>query len=291
MIRQLRRLRRNPILLGRYVVNNPKTAALAVLGIVGVVAVVVLSFTVALIPRWVGFLGVAALSGYVAVGQWGRLALILRSTEAPPGEVAPGLVEVSGTARAPDGVPLVTPDEPEGEYLAYKRVTRVDTDPGTDDDPPFLDADAGDRDVAAVPLYVTDETGTVLVDTNNADVRLDWDDVDRSSRETRKWAGLEPGDPVTVYGTAMPPASRRPPGVVDAMSEVSDRMRGVDFDDLSTGEDIVISKSPQRPYLILSDRSGIGLLGRQLVYFGVTGLVTLGLVAAAVLAMVGIPVV
>lgn len=76
MIQQLRRLRRNPILLARYVVHSPKTVALT---LVGVVAVGLLSFTVALIPRWLRFLGVAALSGSVAVRQWGRLAIVVHA--------------------------------------------------------------------------------------------------------------------------------------------------------------------------------------------------------------------
>jgi hypothetical protein len=294
MLQKLRRMQRNPMLLLRYVMNNPKKVLLALAVLVAVVAVVLASFTVDAIPKWVGLLGVAVLPGYAAWLQWGRLALLLRASEVPAGQVTSGVVEVSGTARPAGESGLVSPDraEREGEYLAYKRVERVDTDPGHEDEElPFMDKDAGDRDVAAAPLYVEDDTGRVLVDTNNADVRLDWDDTNRGSRRTTKWAALEPGDPVTVYGTAMAPDRRQPPGVVDSMSDLSDTMQGRDFEAAAGDEDVVVSKGRRLPYLIVSDRSGLGLLGRQLAYFLVAGLLTVGLLVAALLGIIGMPVV
>ncbi|MEF8887481.1 MAG: hypothetical protein V5A30_06710 [Haloarculaceae archaeon] len=294
MLQKLRRMQRNPMLLLRYVMNNPKKVLLALGVLVAVIAVVLLSFSVDAIPTWSGFLGVAVLPAYAAWLQWGRLALLFRASEMPAGQVSSGVVEVSGTARPAEQGGLVSPDRVnrEGEYLAYKRIERIDTDPGHDDEElPFLDKEAGDRDVAAAPLYVEDDTGRVLVDTNNADVRLDWDDTSRGGRRTTKWAALEPGDPVTVYGTAMALDRRNPPGIADSLSDVSDSMRGWDFDELAAGENVVISKSLDRPYLILSDRSGLGLLGRQLAYFLVAGLLTVGLLVVALLGIVGRPVV
>lgn len=282
------------MLLVRYVMNNPKKVLLALGVLVAVVAVVLASFSVDAIPKWIGLLGLAVLPAYAAWLQWGRLALLLRASETPAGQVSSGAVEVSGTARPAQEAGLVSPDraEREGEYLAYKRVERVDTDPGHDDEElPFMDKDAGDQDVAAAPLYVEDDTGRVLVDTNNADVRLDWDDTSRGGRRTTKWSALEPGDPVTVYGTAMPPNRRQPPGVIDSVSDLSDTMQGRDFEALAAGEDVVVSKGRRLPYLILSDRSGLGLLGRQLAYFLVAGLVTVALLVAALLGVVGMPVV
>lgn len=287
-------MQRNPMLLLRYVMNNPKKVLLALAVLVAVVAVVLLSFSVEAIPTWVGLLGLAVIPAYAAWLQWGRLALLFRASEVPAGQVSSGIVEVSGTARPVGEGSLVSPGraEREGEYLVYKHVERVDTDPGHDDEElPFLDKEAGDRDVAAAPLYVEDDTGRVLVDTNNADVRLDWDDTSRGSRRTTKWAALEPGDPVTVYGTAMPPDQRQPPGVVDSMSDLGDAMQGRDFEATAAGEDVVVSKGRRLPYLILSDRSGLGLLGRQLVYFLVAGLVTVALLVAALLGIIGRPVV
>ena len=293
MLQKLQRMRRNPMLLLKYVLTNPKKVLLALAVLVAVVAVVLASFTVDAIPKWVGLLGVAVLPGYAAWLQWGRLALLFRASEVPAGKVGSGVVEVSGTARPVQEGGLVSSDraEREGEYLAYKRVERVDTDPGHDDDDvPFMEADTTDRDVAAAPLYVEDDTGRVLVDTNNADVRLDWDDTNRGGRRTTKWAALEPGDPVTVYGTAMAPDRRQPPGVVDSMSDLSDTMQGRDFEAAAGDEDVVVSKGRRLPYLIVSDRSGLGLLGRQLAYFLLAGVLTVGLLVAALLGVVGSPV-
>lgn len=158
MLRKLQQMRQNPTLLLRYVLNNPKTVVMVLAGLAAVVVVVVLSFSVEVIPTWIGLLGLAVLPGYAAWLQWGRLSLLVRASEVPAGRVSPGVVEVSGTARAAD-------------------------------------------------------------------------------------------------------------------------------------EDVVVSKSTQLPYLVLSDRSGIGLLGRQLGYFVVAGVATLALVGAAVLGIVGLPVV
>jgi hypothetical protein len=293
MLRKLKRMRRNPMLLAQYVLNNPKKVALMLLGVAGVVAVVLLSFQVDAIPTWIGLLGLAVLPGYAAWLQWGRLSLLIQASEMPADQVTPGVVKVSGTARAARGDLRVSPGrEHDEEYLAYKRIEKVDTDHGNEDEElPFLDEDTRERDLGAVPLYVEDDTGDVLVDTNNADVRLSWDDTNRSGRRTTKWAALRPGDQVTVYGTAMPPEQRTPPGLVDSLSDLSDTMAGQDFGDIAAEEDTVISKGPQLPYLIVSDRSGIGLLGRQLVYFLAAALLTLGLFGAAGLGILGMPVV
>jgi hypothetical protein len=291
MLRKLQQMRQNPTLLLRYVLNNPKTVVMVLAGLAAVVVVVVLSFSVEVIPTWIGLLGLAVLPGYAAWLQWGRLSLLVRASEVPAGRVSPGVVEVSGTARAADEDARVSPGRQGEEYLAYKRIEKVDTDPGNqDEEPPFLD-ETRDRDVEAVPIYVEDDTGAVLVDTNNADVRLSWDETSRGGRRTTKFAGLRDGDPVTVYGTAMAPGQRQPPGFVDSMSDLSDTMQGRSFDEVAADEDVVVSKSTQLPYLVLSDRSGIGLLGRQLGYFVVAGVATLALVGAAVLGIVGLPVV
>lgn len=292
MLRKLQQMRRNPTLLLRYVLNNPKTVLMVLAGFAAVVVIVVLSFSVELIPTWIGLLGLAVLPGYAAWRQWGRLSLLVRASEVPAGRVSPGVVEVSGTARAGAEGARVSPGRQGEEYLAYKRIEKVDTDPGNQDEElPFTDKETSDRGVEAVPIYVEDDTGAVLVDTNNADVRLSWDETSRGGRRTTKFAGLRDGDPVTVYGTAMTPEQRQPPGFVDSMADLSDTMQGRRFDEVAADEDVVVSKSTQLPYLVLSDRSGIGLLGRQLGYFVLAGVLTLALLGAAVLGIVGLPVV
>jgi hypothetical protein len=235
MLQKLQRMRRNPILLLRYILNNPKTVAMVLAGLVAVVAVVLLSFSVEVIPTWIGLLAVAVLPGYAAWLQWGRLALLFRASVVRAGGVSGGVIEVSGTARAADGGARVSPGREDEEYLAYKRIEKVDTDHGhghDDEEMPFLD-ETRDRDVGAVPISVEDDTGEVLVDTNNADVRLSWDDVSRGSRRTTKFVGLHDGDPVTVYGTAMAPEQRQPPGFVDSMSDLGNTMQGRDFEEIA----------------------------------------------------------
>lgn len=273
----------------RYVLNNPQRVAKILLAFLAVALVVVLSLSVEAVPTWIGLLGLGAVPGYVARIQWGKLSLLVTATEVPAGQVSPGVVEVSGTARPAVEGASVSPDGDDAEYLAYKRVERVDTDPGDSGEPlPGLDKQAGDHDRAAVPITVEDETGSVLVDTDNADIMLSWDNTRRTNRRTTKWAALEPGDQVTVYGTAMSPEQRRPPGFVDSPADSAATRQRTDFDETAAAEDVVVSLSQDTPYLVLSDRSGLGLLGRQAAVFAATALLAVALVGAAVLNAVGV---
>lgn len=286
MLRKLQRLQRNPLLAVQYALNNPRTVAAIALALVAVGAVLVASLALGLLPEWLAVLAIAPLTGYVAYRQYGRVDMLVAASETAAGAVDSGVVKVSGTARPADPDDGVTPrvGEYDGEYLAYRYKENVDRDPN-DEEP--LGGAAGTDEAAAVPFYVEDDTGSVLVDANDADVMLDWDEKDRGARRNTYWAALEAGDPIHVYGTAMAPGQWEPQTAAGAVSDLVDAGRRADVETYAADEDVIVARSEENPYLVVSDRSGLELMGRQVLWLGVAAGATAVLVVVAVASMLG----
>lgn len=147
--------------------------------------------------------------------------------------------------------------------------------------------------VDAVPFYVADDSGRVLVDGGRAELSLAADahrergtaDPDRSVE-----AALEPGDTVSVLGEAVPTdsyesASTARGGVFGAVASLlndGDRMSAAGALD---GEELVVTRTADRD-LVVTDTSGGRSLLRQGVAAGFWTLVGLGLVAGGVASLV-----
>jgi len=142
----------------------------------------------------------------VAVRSGGRLASMVGTSTRPVEAVEPGAVEVEGTVRSAGETVSGTLAETDAVVAEYRSQTR---DRGDEDDvslpplPQSLTPNALNK-IAAVPFYVEDDTGEVLVDPVKADVSLSADDKDRQRlgpdrRKREVEARLEPGDEVLVY--------------------------------------------------------------------------------------------
>jgi len=289
MLETLRRFRNNPLALLRYAMANPRKVLAAVAVVFAVIVLVVLGFGLGLIPDWIVLIGVAALSAYGTKLYWDRLSFLLSTSEETCGTVSSGAVKLTGTARAAREGERVHCEADEGEYLAYRHKVERRKSNNRQNEGDFTDYRTVKNDASAVPFHVEDETGSVLVDTTSADLQLSWDKDYRRGRRKIHLAYLEPGDEVAVYGTAMPPDQRQPAGMMDAVSEVGDEMRGQDFDAYAAEEDIVVSQTPEEPVLIVSDRWGITLVLRSVVFMIALALTTVGLLVIAGFAAIGQP--
>lgn len=170
-----------------------------------------------------GFLGAGLLA--VLAGLWtvriarrsvAKLVAMLRTETEAVTDIGPGLVEVEGevvsAGEAVEG-------KMTGEEAVVTEYRRSQDQPGHDDTdvpnipiPQQLVPTGMNR--GAVPFYVEDETGRVLVDAANASVSLSSDATQHSTaRETRAVeARLEPGDEVYVIGEAVPVEEYSPDG-------------------------------------------------------------------------------
>jgi hypothetical protein len=286
MIRQVQRMLRNPAQLLGYAIRNPKKIAAAVLVVVALLALVVLSFQMGLIPPWVVAFALVPLLAWFGHRQWERVRLLVEASEVDTGSVNSGLVKLTGTAAAAVEDDRVTSKMTDTECLAYRYKKRIDRDPGDND---ALDGSVSRQTTErAVPFYVEDDTGEVLVDTNNADIELSWDEKSRGTRRDVFEAHLQEGDQVKVYGTAMAPSQREPPGVMDAVSDTYDTMAGRDFEAYANGEDVIVSKDGDDPYLIVSDRPGWRLLARHILVLLAIAALTVVALAVGILQAVGI---
>jgi hypothetical protein len=209
--------------------DNPRktafgTGAIVLLG-VGILVVE----TVGSIPGWVS--GVFVLWMFsVLCFLWadyllGRTETLEGASKARPGSVSSGLVHVTGTAApAADGETLTAGDE-DREVLAYRsKVTKKERVPMHERDrDPFNRQYKQEtvEDVTEVtPFYVEGEDGAVLVDADHAELDLEWDEDPMGAGQ--HWAYLEPGDDVTVFGTAMSPEDRSGPAASQLASGLTD---------------------------------------------------------------------
>jgi hypothetical protein len=141
--------------------------------------------------------------------------------------------------------------------------------------------------VGAVPFYVEDDTGRVLVDPVKADVTLDADAKDRQNMGTRKKreveARLEPGDEVYVLGDAVPSEEYTPPepgGLLDKLlAFFGEGYREVPVSEVIQDEDIVITRDGEGSEFIVSDTAEWRGWIRQVLMALLWALITLALFA------------
>jgi hypothetical protein len=141
-----------------------------------------------------------------------RLAATVRVDERPVGEVTPGTVAVSGEVVPAGETVTGRVDETEAVVTEYREhsSSKGGQGSGGSTSRPLalrLTPDVLTR-TAAVPFYVDDGSGRVLVDAMHADLSLAADsrerEVESGKRTTELEARLEPGDEVSVVGRAVP---------------------------------------------------------------------------------------
>lgn len=280
MARKIRHLLANPIELVAYAIEHPRRVLAVVVAVAVLTVVVVLSFGLGLLPEWTVLFAIAAVAGYLARRQYLRLKLFLRATASQAGSVTPGAVRVSGAARAAGGEGVQFDGS---EYVAYRHRIEQRRSNRNDGSSTRVKTDTSE----AVPFLIEDSTGTVLVDGHSADLVLEWDETQRDGRETRYFAGIGDGETVRVYGTAVPATQRQPQRLTDAASEGMDSLRGNDIDAYADGGSLVVTAGENIPELVVTDRSHWRVLGRSLVVFLATALVTVGLVGLGVFVAAG----
>lgn len=270
----------------KYAVENPKRVAMTVGAVIVVGVLLAAGLALDLIPDWTMLFGIAALTAFGAYNQYNRVKFLRATSEVTAGRLQPGAgaVKVSGTAQ-PAGEDRVGYDEP--EHLAYRRKRerkrqqhRADGDVLDND---TISHEGGD----AVPFYVADDTGQVLVDASRASLDLDWDDKSRNGAWTEYYATLDAGDEVNVYGTAMAPGEHSGSELVEAFSNDRSNAPTETFGDHAADESVVVSSTVSDPQFIVTDSSGLSLLGRTVAWTVAAVLGTVLLVALGVAAALG----
>jgi len=108
-----------------------------------------------------------------------------------------GVVEVTGTANPLDDT-IVAPYSQEACLAHEYRTKQRQNDVGDDDDTP--DWRTVERGSDRVPFVVEDDTGTVPVDPEGADISMSDTDYSSSTRTKRLEGRLDAGETVHVYG-------------------------------------------------------------------------------------------
>jgi hypothetical protein len=136
-----------------------------------------------------------------------KLVAMVRTETQAVANIGPGLIEVEGeVVSAGESVE----GRMTGEEAVVTEYRRRQDEPGHDDTTPNIPIPQQlvptNMNRGAVPFFVEDDTGRVLVDAANASLSLSSDARGHSSgRETREVeARLEPGDEVYVIGEAVP---------------------------------------------------------------------------------------
>jgi|APHM01.1.fsa_nt_gi hypothetical protein len=281
MFDKSRRLLSNPLELVRWIGDNPRTAALAVAAGALLVVLAVLSFGLGLAPDWTVLFGIALVSAWLTKRNLTRVRLLQQATATAAGSLSPGVVAVSGRVEAADD-DRVSHDGDEYVAYRYRKLRRRQSSEG-----------GGKRvetdESRAVPFHVSDDTGSVLVDTNSAAFELSRDQQQSEAGSGKSYlATLRPGDEVRVYGTAMRPDERAPRSVRDAASEGASKLTGRAVGAATESGSLVVSKGERLPDLVVTDRSGWRLLARSLVVFLGTLLVTLATLGFGTAVAVGL---
>jgi hypothetical protein len=277
MIQRVRYLLSNPLELLAYAVEHPRRVLAAVAVVVVVVVGAVLSFGLNLVPEWTMLFAIAGVAGYLARRRYHRAKLFLQASATDSGDISQGLVRVGGAAQPADGAGSV---QFEGtEYLVYhNKVERKRSNRNEGGSQWRVEKDTTE----AVPLEVDDGTGSVLVDSHSATLRLDWDKKQRDGRRRHYFAGLKPGDTVRVYGTAVPESQRQPQRVSDAATEGMESLRENNVGQMTDGDGLVVTTGTAVPELVVTDRSHWGLVGRSVLLSLATAAVAVGLVALGI---------
>jgi len=209
------------------------------------------------------------LAARVAVRSVGRLAAMVGTKTQAVEAVEPGTVEIEGTV-ADAGEQVESALEDETAVIVEYRHQREDREPLDNDDSGGLDriplpqqlTPNALNQVSAVPFYVEDDTGRVLVDAARADTSLDADakDKDRIGYQRREFSvegRLEPGDEVYVLGQAIPAEEYTPPKRGGIIPKLLALVRGsherLPASEAIEGEDLVVTRDGESSTFLVSD--------------------------------------
>lgn len=249
--------------------------------------------TLALVAAGVGVIVVFARNSV------GRLLSMLATSSSSVAEVEPGRVEVEGEV-VPAGESVESSYErgvdPGDVVVAQFRKNRADGESGTGFNVPVPQQFAPSvlNGEVAVPFYVADDTGQVLVDPAHADVSID-SDYNRhygANDETRVEGRLEAGDTVYVLGDAVPAASYEQEvtpksGVGSAVRRFLGRVDWTTADEVIDDEDVVITRSSASSEFLVSDTSELRGQLRQGLMAGFWTLVGVLAVGSGLYLLVG----
>lgn len=232
--------------------------------------------------------GVAVLVLFARRGV-ARLLAMRRIERRPVGDVEPGPVEIEGRVRPADET---VSGETFGTGYADGVVTQYRQSGGPGDEGPEFTLPIPQQfapDVltgeTAVPFYVEDDTGTVLVDPAYADISLDSDYASHNDATGRSKveAILEPGDTVYVLGEAVPAgsygqAATPPGGVVRSLQRL---LYGgnTTADEVMDDDELVVTRTASSSEFLISDTSERRGQLRQVLmaaFWTLSGLVAIG---------------
>jgi hypothetical protein len=218
----------------------------------------------------------------------GRLLTMVRTERTRIADVDPGRVEVQGEVVAA-GETVESRSRETGYADAVVTQYRQSDGEGRDFTLPVPQQFAPDvlNEESAVPFYVDDGTGTVLVDPAYADVSLDSDASrhDELSDFTRVEAVLEPGESVYVLGDAVPASSYEREatprgGVVRSILRFFRGGGRTTADEVIDGDDdLVITRTASSSEFLVSDtseRRGQLRQGLMAAFWTLSGLVAVG---------------
>jgi hypothetical protein len=207
--------------------------------------------------------------GRIAVRSLGRLVTMVGTETRAVEAVEPGTVEVEGTV-APAGGEVESGLEDETAVIVEHRTQTEQRQQYANEQsnslpriplPQQLTPNALNS-VSAVPFYVEDDTGRVLVDGARADTSLDADAKDRERvghqrREYSVEGRLEPGDDVYVLGQAIPAEEYTPPKrdglLTKLLSLFGVSPTQVPASEAIDGEDLVITRDGENAEFLVSD--------------------------------------
>lgn len=148
---------------------------------------------------------------------------------------------------------------------------------------------------AAVPFYVEDDTGRVLVDAGASESSLSSDAKSSRHRGSHGWQAevegfLEPGDDVYVLGEAVPAEAYEEQvaqrGFGGLLGTIASLVMGNSALPASTAidgdDDLVVTRTAEDDVFVVSDTSEWRSWIRQGLMAGIYGLVGLGMVAGGI---------
>jgi hypothetical protein len=220
----------------------------------------------------------------------GRLFTMLRTETRSVAGVEPGLVEVEGEV-VPAGETVTGRtfgnNTDEAVVTQYRR-SGGPNDDGRDFTLPVPQQFAPEllNEETAVPFYVEDDTGQVLVDPAYADVSLesDYSRSDELTDQTTVEAVLEPGEHVYVLGHAVP-AEEYPQRATHRGGIVRSILRFLrgggqrTAEEALDGEDLLITRTSSAAEFFISDtseRRGMLRLGLMATFWTLSGLIAVG---------------
>jgi sulfur carrier protein ThiS len=228
-----------------------------------------------------------------ARGSVGRLLTMLRTEQRSVAAVKPGLVEIEGeVVPAEETVSSRTLETGYSDAVVTQyRQSGGNTGDGQERNftlpVPQQFAPEVLNEETAVPFYVEDETGKILVDPAYADISLksDHSEHDNLSDRTEVEAILQPGETVYVLGQAVPASSynqkaTRRGGIVRSIVRFVRGSTDTTADEaIAKDDDLVITRtSPSSEFLIsdTSERRGQLRMGLMAAFWTLSGLIATG---------------